>query len=193
MPEFKNKNLRYPSTLEQQFPQLNSIYFYSLSLKYFLVRLHQFKLVGRYQPAEIMAEVICRLYCAVRSGKTIYNLEAWVKRTGLNYIYELSRVQQKEYSLIDSDSYFESVMPICDSNQEEWDYQRDYAELRNAMQLLSHNYQEILEMRYFQSLSWEKIAQIFAQRGEQVTTSTLRKRGQRALEALRIVFLQSIS
>lgn len=191
MTDFVNRNLGYSSILVSQFPQLRQKVFYKRMHNYFFLRLHQLGLLKCYQPAEVMAEVICRLDCAIKLGKKIYNLEAWVRRTGLNFIYELSRIE-KRYSLVGDNITLESFMYIGDVTVVSSEYEENYTELHEALKLLNPSYQEILKMRYFQCLSWEEIAQIFAARGELVQVQTLRKRGQRALEALRVTFFRPI-
>jgi RNA polymerase sigma factor (sigma-70 family) len=170
------------SRLQRSYPQLGEPDFYNSLLKVYQVYLYKFNLKGRYQPVDIMVEVILRLNNAYVSGKVIFNLKGWMRSTGYNYICELSRLEHRYISLDspEMEPVLSLLSNIADDTKED-----EYRVLHQAIHTLRPQDQEIIKMRFFEKRSWEEIAKIFASKNTQVTVVTLRQRGTRALNALR--------
>lgn len=170
------------SQLQKSYPQLGELDFYQSLVKAYQVHLYKFNLIGRYQAVEIMAEVILRLHNASKSGKVIYNLKAWMRSTGYNYMCELYRSEQR-YISIDS-SEIEALISLS-SHASDDTKEFEYEILHKAIETLRLQEQEIIKLRFFEKRTWEEIAAIFASRDMPVKVVTLRQRGTRALYALR--------
>jgi RNA polymerase sigma factor (sigma-70 family) len=137
------------------------------------------------------AEAMIRLNSAVEAGKPIFNVEAWLRRTGFFYILELSRDNQK-YSLVDT-CVLESTLSAEDNKQLVLEQEESITEVHQALQELNTKDRQLLQMRFFEELSWEEIQARFALNGESVQLVTLRKRGERAIKALREAYLHKIN
>lgn len=173
-------------SLQQRYPELENRLDIDGFYKSILVRLRAFNLIGRYDPHDVINECLVRLDQAEKNGKFIPNLAAWLRLTTLNVIREFNRDTKK------SDSYDPSVLgelisePCTESNSED---DEQYRAVRQALDTLSEDKRELLELRFFHNLSWEEVAAHYTTRGKSVKVATLRKRGQRALEELREAFL----
>ncbi|MFB2967627.1 sigma-70 family RNA polymerase sigma factor [Aerosakkonema sp. BLCC-F183] len=167
--------------------ELNSSTLADLKI-FFRYRLQQFGLLGSHEPDDVINESIVRLDRAIKAGKQILNLEAWIRVTGLNYIRELSRKQKKcqAFDPFELDKHTESEQ--CDFILEEADTS-EHRKVREALQELKPQEREILELRFFEKLSWQDIAQYLANKGNCATVDALRKKGERAIKRLRKVFL----
>lgn len=153
--------------------------------KFVMLRLRQFQLTDQYTPEDITNECFLRWHKAVGAGKSIPVLDGWMRLTAINIIRELSRKRLKSLS-------YEPIVldELIASTQEEPENDNDqYQAVRQALQTLSPKNRALLELRFLQNMSWEEIANVYTSRGEKTTTLALRKRGQRALEALRREFL----
>lgn len=154
---------------------------------FFRSRLQQFGL-GCYEPDDVINESIVRLDRAIKAGKQILNMEAWIRVTGLNYIRELSRKQKKcqAFDPLELDKHTQSEQR--DFILEEADTS-EHSKVRQALQELKPQEREILELRFFENFSWQNIAQYLANKGDCATIDALRKRGERAIKRFREVFL----
>ena len=177
--------------LETQFPALKQHLLYSSLRKFFYLRLKQYNLLGRYQPDDVLAEAIIRLHSAVASGKFIFNLKSWLQRTGFNYIREISR-DQKKYNSVDT-SFLEYTLSAENICQIALEQEESYSTVHRVLQKLDTKDRKLLEMRFFEGLSWEEIQARLIICGESVQVGTLRKRGERALNAFRDIYLPEIS
>jgi DNA-directed RNA polymerase specialized sigma24 family protein len=152
--------------------------------KFVSIRLYQFPLLRSYTVQDVVNECVKR-YCEARAkGKQIPNADGWLRRTALNFIHELSR-EEKKADVCDPVTFDFLVVGGRDDEVDS-----AYQSLYSAISVLSSEKRELLELRFFQKLSWEEIALWYRDRGIHIQPSTLRKRGERALEALRVIYLK---
>lgn len=154
--------------------------------KFIMVRLRQFRLNGRYGPDDIINECILRWYKAVEAGKPIPVLDGWMRLTAHNVVRELSRKNQKVH--LYEPTVLAELIPE-DLKETEQDNEQ-HSIVNQALQTLREDKRELLQLRFVHTLSWEAIAEVYITRGEKVSVSTLRKRGQRNVEELRKAFLK---
>jgi RNA polymerase sigma factor (sigma-70 family) len=153
--------------------------------KFICIRLRNFKLDGRYSPDDIIGECILRWHQAVQNGKPIPYIMGWMKVTANYVVQELKRESNKAYPY--DPSIVETLPDTSDVDGLETIEQRQV--VLKALAALPEDKRELLNLRFFQNLSWDAIAEVYVARGENVKASALRKRGQRAQEELRKVFL----
>lgn len=136
---------------------------------------------------DVIAEVYLRGIKKITSGENIKNPGAWIRVTSHNVILEMSRKQKKEQP--DSEFLENQVAPkTCKENSE---VQLNI--LRKSLENLSEKERLILELRFFQDLSWKEVRSILASKGEILTESNLRQKGHRALEKLKKSFFSSLN
>jgi len=146
----------------------------------FKCRLKQFHLLGIYEPDEVLNEAVLRLIKALHKGNTIPIPEAWIKRTGFNIMREMSRKQKCE-------NLDESVVASGEDISLNLIKQEESERVHDAVQKLSPENQQLINLRFFLGLSWSQIAQHLNQNGNKVAVDTLRKRGERAIKELKAI------
>ena len=148
--------------------------------------LNQFNLLTICEPCEVLNEAVIRLITALQKGNTILIPEAWIKKTGFNIIREIKR-KQKCQNLDPNiiESVFESGEDISLNLIKE----EESKTLHDALQKLSSENQQLINLRFFQRLSWAEIAHHPTQNGNNVAVATIRKRGERAINQLRKAYL----
>lgn len=176
---------------DKQLPFLQENVMHLNLIKSYRRRLKQYGLYGIYTGEDVLSEAFIRLTLSLRAGKTISNQQAWLRSAGFYYIQELSRKNKKCTSIDNCD--LERQCSSNDDIQSSLERQENKIQIEQALQELSSKDRELLQMRFFENLSWEGIAARLAKRGEQVTSATLRKRGERAIVALRKVYFKNIS
>lgn len=155
--------------------------------KFVEIRLRQFRLYGRYTSNDIINECVVRLGVAVSQGKAIPCPAGWLRVTALNHIQELYRQEKKTTSY---DPVVLSALPL--GVEADSDPESQYRLLYESLCALPVDQRELLELRFLQQLSWNIIAERFLERGEFVRSTALRKRGERALMALRRIYLTRV-
>jgi RNA polymerase sigma factor (sigma-70 family) len=158
--------------------------------KFISIRLYQFRLTGTHSPQDVVNECMRRYYEARAKEKPIPNTAGWLRKTALNYIHELSREERKADT--HDPATFEFLL-IANRNHEVNEDDPDYKCLHRALDALPQAQQELLKLRFFQNLSWEEISFRYSERGEQIQVPTLRKRGERALRAVRSAYLRLVN
>lgn len=158
--------------------------------KFILAKLRSFGLERRYNPDDILNECLLRWYKAVENGRSIPSFAGWMRRTAFNVISELSR-ETKKVNVYDP-SILENLLPDVFDEADGEGEDDPRLVVRKALNALSDDKRELLQLRFFHDLSWDGIAAHFMARGEKVSVPTLRKRGQRAIEELRKVFLRML-
>ncbi|HBL13787.1 MAG TPA: hypothetical protein DD379_20810 [Cyanobacteria bacterium UBA11162] len=156
--------------------------------EHFLDILKQYHLLSLYEPEEILNEVGSRFKNTLQKGKKVPKpkLQAWARSTGRNIIRELSR-KEKKYRVIGLNEWevaTDEEISLAVEKQEEFERVHD------ALKELSAETQGLLKIRFFQGLSWQEIALHLAQKGQNVSVATLRKRGERAINQLREVYFE---
>ena len=132
---------------------------------------------------DVVPEVYIRGTKLIASGVDIKNPGAWIRRTAYNVIREMSRKQQKEQA--NSELIELQVAPEnCEETNE-----IELNILKQSLQDLSEKDRQILELRFFQNLSWKQVVTYLAATGEILTEANARQRGKRALSRLKKYFL----
>lgn len=112
-------------------------------------------------------------YRAIRRSKSLRDpaqAEAWIYRIMLNETY---RILKRDIN-VDLDSVYESDVPSQEDTYEDFD-------LKKAMDALPPIDKTIVEMRFFEDMKIEEIAEILGR-----NTATVKSRLYRALKKLRI-------
>jgi RNA polymerase sigma factor (sigma-70 family) len=174
-------------SLEELFSELQDKKTLTLLCHFYRLRLRQYKLLGKYEPDDILNDAVSRLDKAVKSSKIIYNVVPWLRKTGLNIINELSREQNK-YRIIDSQKLDLEHILSSEQNHQENDDTELYMQLYQALQFLDSNDRRLVILRFYKQLSWQDIVRKFAEDNIYLSETTLRKRGSRALATLRKIF-----
>ncbi|BAZ11330.1 hypothetical protein NIES4071_31560 [Calothrix sp. NIES-4071] len=173
-------------SFESYFPELEDKDLLLVLRNSYRLRLRQYELLGKHEPDEILNEAISRLSKAVNSGKKVYNLQAWLRKTGLHIILEISR-EETRYRVIDNQNFdFEEFIP--DERQQPEDDSELCKLLKQALKELDIQDRKLLIMRYYRHQSWQNIAKTLSTDGVEISTEALRKRGSRALAKLRKIF-----
>jgi hypothetical protein len=172
----------------------------------FYLRLTQCGLKDRYKPDDILTEALRRLEVAYPFGEASYvsmnpdgcvtcrkirhNREAWLRTIGFEYIYEI-KFNDKISSVNDSamTSHVISRHICFESSQP---HNKHNKLLKELISQLEPGERKLLEMRFYQNLSWEEITAIFARKGEIITDTALRQRGYQAMRSLRKLYKSNL-
>jgi len=148
--------------------------------------LRQFRLHKLYDEAFLLNEAYIRAIACIRRGLEIRNASAWLRGTIFRIVRELSREQQRTIPLEET---FWDIHTIVSPDE---DLQDELLRLSTAIQLLSLQDQELLQMKVVENLSWTEIREIWKTRGYgDCAEATLRKRKERALSQLRKIYYAS--
>lgn len=162
----------------------------SLRLIYAVRRiLRQFHLDHRFSASDIFIEAYLRTHLNIQEGRVIDNLPGWIYKVSLNIIREHSRQCIKDRQFIFDAAYeltnYSHINSSLDLVEE-----KSVLLLVEALEKLSDLDREILSLRNGRGLSWQKIREHFLHSQQrEFSTTTLRKKGERALKRLRKVFL----
>lgn len=174
-------------SFENHFSELNNKKVLAILRNFYRLRLIQYKLLGKYEPDDILNQAIERLSIAEKSGKRVYNLVPWLRTTGLHIILEISR-QEIRRRVVDNKNFdFEELLPD-ERSQYSCEDTELYKCLSQALKELDISERKLVIMRYYRQLGWQEIAKILSVDGVTISTEALRKRGSRALEKLRKIF-----
>jgi len=176
-------------SLQKRYPQLTKLLDDLDGFqKFILICLRKYKLDGRYTPDDVTGECILRWHQASEKGKPIPNITAWMKLTAKYVIRELSRESNKAYTY--DPSVIEMLPDVAHGDDLEANEQKQV--VRQALTALSKDKRELLELRFYQNLSWDEVTAFYMSHGEKVTTATLRKRGERGMKEMKKVFLEML-
>ncbi|WP_293100768.1 RNA polymerase sigma factor [Moorena sp. SIOASIH] len=137
-----------------------------------------------------MNETYLRGIKLLESGQEIKNPRAWIRKTSLNVIREMSRKQKKE-QLWDSNLIEHQIAPedshsLCSENSED----EDLRLLELALKKLDPKDSKLIVLREIEGLSWRQVVNHLASKGEYITEASARQRGKRALKRLRNIFFE---
>lgn len=155
---------------------------------YVKLLLWRFNLQGRLHVDDIYAELVIRFHKAEKEGRIdnkpgSEHPQRWARTAVKHVIQELARRENKATSSDILDTVVADNRPLP---MELITQQEVYAFLHEAIKTLGEQDAQLIELHYLNSMSWPDIAAyLLRTRGENVTASTLRKRGQRALNRLR--------
>lgn len=132
---------------------------------------------------DVVPEVYLRGTKLIASGEDLKNPGAWIRVTSYNVIREMSRKQKKEQA---NSELIE--LQVASENCEETN-EVDLNILKNSLEDLNEKDRQILDLRFFQNLSWKQVVTYLASTGEILTEANARQRGKRALKRLKKAFL----
>ncbi|NEO94288.1 MAG: sigma-70 family RNA polymerase sigma factor [Moorea sp. SIO3G5] len=152
-------------------------------------KLRQFNL-----PHDQMYDVIHETYLRgiklLESGEEIKNSRAWIRKTSLNVIREMSRKQKKEQSW-DSNLIERQLAPeASNSFSSENSKDEDLRVLELALKKLEPKDNKLIVLRHIEGLSWRQVVSHLASQGEYLTEASARQRGNRSLKRLRKIFFE---
>lgn len=138
---------------------------------------------------DVINNVSLELFKAQQSGREIVHPIAWAKIVSERHIMHTKKKNQ----LIDSLDEMNLLNTIPSSYPEEEEnclINEEREEINQKIQLLKPASKKILELRFFQNLSWEQIAKLLSkEEGQEINAPTARKRGERALKELRHLYI----
>jgi RNA polymerase sigma factor (sigma-70 family) len=150
-------------------------------LAYIRRTLWQYNLDKRFSATDIFIEAYVRgvKFLTSAEEKTIKKPSAWMRRTVLNVIREKFREGKKSVPLtweIESRTF--TPEPEIDFGNED-----SFLAVIQAFNNLDHDDRKIIQLRYFENMKWDDVREKIGD--AELTTTAVRKRGQRALGRLR--------
>jgi DNA-directed RNA polymerase specialized sigma24 family protein len=147
------------------------------------LRLYQFQLDGRYDPAYVINSALLRAAETYKNGKTIDKPMPWLRACIVNIIRELSRQTRDDVEIDDNIADITSFSTEPDLTDElRWS--------RQAFEQLKPDEQKLLRLKVLKGYSWKVIQGIYAAEGQHFSTDTLRQRKARAFKRLCEVYNQ---
>lgn len=126
----------------------------------------------------------CLVFIKIQSDGTrelIINLKAWLRTVIRNYLVGERRRETRRHQIVYFDEYSDRRMNPSDYVQN--------TELRQKLTLLGNEDRKILELFFFEKLSFREIAvRLQAEGFPEYTEAALRKKKQRAIERLREIY-----
>ena len=114
---------------------------------------------------DIFQETFPKVIMTIKQGRYTDNgkFKAWITRIAHNLIIDNFRQERNENTISNDDVEVDLLndMKLCDSNIED-DMVQDqvYADIKNLVKHLPENQREVLEMRYYQDMSFKEIADL---------------------------------
>lgn len=145
------------------------------------------------EPFEVLSEVYERGINSLKSGQKIDNPIGWIwKVTFYVIVHKVRQEVKKDRHSVEFDLIKYKI--ISDNYEDDFALDNSVHTKRKLAQQafykLEPQEQKILDLRLFQKLSWDKVSEALASEGEKIqSNATLRKRGQRATERLRKIYL----
>lgn len=150
--------------------------------------LRQFCLESFYDESDILIEAYLRTYLRIEQGTSIKNLPAWLYKVSHNIIREYSRLDIRNRKLLVNNTRHFEISQL-DSNRPAFITEQTIALLVTSLYQLKDEDRQILQLRVGLGLSWKKVKENWNQMHQvDIAESTLRKKGERALERLRLAF-----
>lgn len=145
--------------------------------------LKQFNLDGRFSVIDIFVIAYLRGVEQLLNpeGKPIRKPKAWMKGTILNIIRERQRSLRREFPLLWEIMATPSEQLVFDSAMED-----SFAAVAQAFSRLSEQDRKIIELHKLRGMLWKDVLKELGE--PYLTLAALRKRGQRALENLRMEY-----
>jgi RNA polymerase sigma factor (sigma-70 family) len=157
----------------------------SKSLRLFVkYRLYAMKMNHLLTEDDVINYVCVELIKAYNSEKVINSPLAWSKVVSQRYI-----ISQMKKSSKSEPTELETIDFLANDQEHHVSYE-EKEELRNKIKQLKVTAQNIINWRYFENCSWEEIAVILSHReNKQINAASARKRGERALNELRNLYI----
>jgi RNA polymerase sigma-70 factor (ECF subfamily) len=114
---------------------------------------------------DIFQETFLKVIMAIKQGRYQENgkFKAWIMRLAHNLIIDNFRQETNENTVSNDEMDIDLLnnMKLCDTNiEEEMIQEQVYEDVRKLLRHLPDNQREVLEMRYYQDLSFKEIADI---------------------------------
>jgi len=112
---------------------------------------------------DIFQETFLKVIMTIKQGRYTDNgkFKAWITRIAHNLIIDNFRQERNENTISNDDVEVDLLndMKLCDSNIEDDMVQEQvFADIKNLVKHLPDNQREVLEMRYYQDMSFKEIA-----------------------------------
>ncbi|BAZ14601.1 hypothetical protein NIES4071_64450 [Calothrix sp. NIES-4071] len=156
----------------------------SRSLKiYVRNRLYVMKMNNLLTEDDVIGYVCMEFIKAYNSGKSINSPLAWSKVVSEKYIQS-----QRNKTSRSEPTELVTIEFLAKNQESQVSYEE--TELNYKIKQLKFTTQEIIKWRFYQNLSWEEIANLLSQQeAKEVDAATARKRGERALNELRNLYI----
>jgi len=114
---------------------------------------------------DIFQETFLKVIMTIKQGRYTDNgkFKAWITRIAHNLIIDNFRQERNENTISNDDVEVDLLndMKLCDSNIEDDMVQEQvYSDIKKLVKHLPDNQREVLEMRYYQDMSFKEIADI---------------------------------
>jgi DNA-directed RNA polymerase specialized sigma24 family protein len=165
---------------QKKCPELDKIQ-QSKTLKFFIKnRLYVLKMHYHLTEEEVLNHVSLEFWKTLQSDKKIEYPIAWARTVSERYIvYQFRKFGKTEPTELDKIEYIANSQDNANSEFSE------HEELHSKIQQLKAINQKIIHWRFFEDLSWDRIAKLLSsEEGKLVTIPTARKRGERAINEL---------
>jgi DNA-directed RNA polymerase specialized sigma24 family protein len=151
--------------------------------------LKKFRLHSNYDAAFVLNESYVRACKSLDAGKKISNYSAWMRKTGYNFVRELSRDEKKTQNHSELD--IESISTDDDLNWTDGDLETvEQKRMRQAFATLLPLEQAILQLKVIENLRWPEIQTTLITSGfSEISLNSLSQKKSRALRKLRKAYL----
>ena len=150
--------------------------------------IHRLKLSSLVSEEDIIQYVVKCLTETISSGTKVNYPVAWSKLVSERRIQKLYK-KNRFSEATESETLEYLASQRCNDNSF---YNKD-EEISKKIQQLKPTSREIIKMRFFEDLSWDKIADVLSeQEGKRIRVATARKRGERALKELRQIYFHKL-
>lgn len=114
---------------------------------------------------DIFQETFLKVIMTIKQGRYTDNgrFKAWITRIAHNLIIDNFRQERNENAISNDEVEVDLLndMKLCDSNVEDRMVQEQvYSDVKKLVKHLPDNQREVLEMRYYQDMSFKEIADI---------------------------------
>jgi RNA polymerase sigma-70 factor (ECF subfamily) len=114
---------------------------------------------------DIFQETFLKVIMAIKQGRYQENgkFKAWIMRLAHNLIIDNFRQERNENTVSNDEMEIDLLndMKLCDTNiEDEMVQEQVYEDIKKLLRHLPDNQREVLEMRYYQDLSFKEIAEM---------------------------------
>lgn len=175
-------------TKNNNFPEVNKVLQAKWLRIHIMSRIHVLKLGSFLSEEDVIQHVNMCLIERLQSGVKVHHPVAWAKLVSERYISALYK-KHKMSQTTESNK----IEYLANLHYQKNNLYDDYEEITKYIQQLKFASREIIVMRFFQGLSWHKVAEILSHReGKRICAATARKRGERAINKLRQIYLKQV-
>ena len=112
---------------------------------------------------DIFQETFLKVIMTIKQGRYTENgkFKAWITRIAHNLIIDNFRQERNENTISNDDVEVDLLnnMKLCDTNvEDDMVNEQVYADIKKLVKHLPDNQREVLEMRYYQDMSFKEIA-----------------------------------